>query len=204
MVKFCVLDTELEDYPPAGIVGIIENDGKNFKYFFYSSPLLPKRDYVWGMEFHKGENFEELETYLKEFDGVIVGFNIFKKDYSLLAEWINLDKVIEKTFDICLFLRWKSKFHKMYSLNDLAKCNFNQEKLPWYAKRKGYRRGFISRIIRYNRHDCYLTSRLYLKMVNLYPIITPQEKIEMEKRDLRYILNYKPMITYSQFLKSSY
>ena len=201
MVKFCVLDIELKEYPPAGIVGIMENDGKEFKYFFYSSPFLRKRDYVWGMNFHKGEDFKELENYLKNFDGVIVGFGILGTDYPLLAKEINLERVIKKTFDICLFLRWKSKIHKMYQLNDLAKCNFNQEKLPWRTKRKGYRRGFISRVIKYNKNDCYLTSRLYLKMVNLRPIITPYEEIQIERRDLRYILNYTPMMTYPQFFE---
>ena len=153
------------------------------------------------MEFHKGEDFKELENYLKKFDGVIVGFSILGADYPLLAKEINLEGVIEKTFDICLFLRWKSKLHKMYQLNDLAKCNFNQEKLSWYTKRKGYKRGFISGIIKYNKQDCYLTSRLYLKMVNLRPIITPDGEIQIEKKDLRYILGYKPMMTPSQFFE---
>lgn len=79
--------------------------------------------------FDTKEDYQKLEQFLNDFDGIIIGHNIFDFDYRVLAPKIDLRKVISKSADTLHILAERNKLGlRGLSLNNLAKLNLNLKK----------------------------------------------------------------------------
>ncbi len=110
----------------------------------------------------------QLEEFLKNFPGIIIGHNIFQFDYRVLRPLISLDKVIEKTVDTLAFLHKKNgnRFGGL-ALGALSKANLNKSKtLDGKSISELWRQGKHKTVIKYNENDCILTQALWWHLVS--------------------------------------
>jgi hypothetical protein len=115
-----------------------------------------------------GHEMGALEIFLKEFEGLIIGHNIFNFDYRVLRPLISLEGVLEKTIDTLAFLYKKNgKRVSGLSLDGLAKANLGKSKtLKGKSVPKLWNQGKRKEVIEYNKNDCVLTQALWWHLLS--------------------------------------
>jgi len=221
--KVCVLDVETElspwkkEKPKVFLVGTL----------LYNK-LNKGRYRLLGYKYYLQESLSELQTFLNDFDGIILGFNIFDFDYyKVLAHHLNLKNIINKTVDLYsfwIFLKLKIGFdHKFLytegvrysrggsSLRTLSKYLLNEDKFKldksiWQKWEQGQKRELIN----YNRRDCMLTFQLwkwfiadsdnYNRSIPFYPYIYCLR--DMNTRHKLILTGQRKLFTYSSWKKA--
>lgn len=155
---------------------------------------------------------KELEAFLRNFSGIIIGHNLLHFDYRVLHPFFSLNEISKKTVDTLLFLHRKSsgRFSGL-SLRDLADTNLKR-------LRKIYLNGSISKTwhsqyrqkaVEYNKMDCRLTMAIWSKMVRERQIHVPYVQVPVglvfggpltiTTKDLRYLLGNSPRFSFKSW-----
>jgi RNase_H superfamily len=120
-------------------------------------------DYLW----FDHEHLASLWAFLKNFEGVIVGHNIFDFDYRVLHRYIQLDGVVEKSVDLRMLLMGVDyRRRARLSLESLTKINLSRRKI--YNGRQLpelWRQGQRRKVLAHNKRDCELTAELWQYLV---------------------------------------
>lgn len=158
--KICILDIETEKKNP-----------EKTKLFFVGVKIYnlhKKRYFPCKHKCFFPDQTSELRKFLKEFQGIIIGHNIFDFDYRVLDSLITLTGVIEKTVDTYAFIFNKNPFEPAgTNLNDLSRANFRKEKtLKGKNISKLWREGKHKEVIKYNENDLKLTKYLWWHLIN--------------------------------------
>ena len=159
---------------------------------------------------------KKLEAMLKEFQGLILGYNILGFDYRVLRPMISLAGIVDKTIDLFLLLHEKNgRAHAGLSLKALARENLPRLRKMYLSKSVAriWRSAHREKALRYNRMDCRLTMALWWKLAHArevqfeskdkfesfpYPII---DTICMSQHDLKYLLGKTRRFSYRWWLK---
>lgn len=123
------------------------------------------------------DQMQELEQFLREFDGIIIGHNILNFDYRVLRPLISLKDVIEKTVDTLAFL-YKLNTNQLrgLSLDALAQLNFGKSKtISGGNIPELWQQGQYQEVIKYNENDCALTMELWWQLVKKRSIRVEQK-----------------------------
>ena len=158
------------------------------------------------------DQMKELETFLRNFSGIIIGHNLLHFDYRVLRPFFSLNGIPEKTVDTLLFLHRKSlgQFSGL-SLKALAKENLtrlrkmnlgNRISRTWHSR-------YRLKAIEYNKMDCRLTMAVWSKMVHERQIQVPYVQmpaglvfggpITITTKDLRYLLGKSPRFSFNSW-----
>ena len=135
---------------------------------------------------------KELETFLKDFQGIVIGHNVLNFDYRVLRPLISLDGVIEKTVDTLAFLYSKNrKEFSGLSLDDLGRVNLRKGKtLKGKFVSELWARGRHKQVIAYNNNDCILTKGLWWHLIRKRYVLIKrmrwQDEFELWYREDRY------------------
>ncbi len=146
------------------------------------------------------EQIPALESTLKQFDGIIIGHNIFEFDYRVLGPLISLDGIIEKTVDTLAFL-YKKNGNEMggLSLDSLSRINFRKKKtIQGKSISELWNKGERKKVIDYNENDCMLSKGLWWNLVNKRSIRIGDgldKSLRITTRDISSLIGKKPMFT---------
>lgn len=179
--RICVLDIETEETK-------FESPEKSKLAFVGIKvyTLHNGRYYPCKYKYYLPKQIAELEEFLKEFSGIIIGHNILQFDYRVLRPLITLEGIIEKTVDTLAFLHGKNgKKLGGLSLDNLSRVNLGKSKtLNGKSISELWRRGKCKEVIRYNENDCMLTKALWWQLVNKRSIrIAYYDKCEQRQID---------------------
>lgn len=110
---------------------------------------------------------EKLQPYLEEFDGPIIGHNIFDFDLRLLSFMFEIKKIAAKIVDTMAVLHPKNEgCHFGLALDKLGKKNLNKGKLDSGKKAPHlWKTGKYKQLIKYNQRDLELTKGLWELMI---------------------------------------
>ena len=119
-----------------------------------------------GYKFYLENELKKLGNFLTDFRGLIIGYNTYRFDYLVLKKYFSFKKIIPKSVDLLFLLRSFNTSYRGLSLNDVCRLNFkigktiNGRKIPqmWLSGKR-------DKVIKYNENDCYLTFRLWEKMI---------------------------------------
>lgn len=160
-----------------------------------------------GYRSYSSENLQALSRFVKDFDGIIIGHNIFEFDYRVLRQRIDLQGVIEKTVDTLAFL-WLKKGRQSggLSLRNLSDLNLRGSKGD-LSHRVGtiWDNGQRNVVIRYNRNDCRLTMNLWLHLLLKRHIHLTHEThrsgpLRIDTHDLPVLLGRSRLFTYKKWV----
>lgn len=201
--QICILDVETEqvefDNPEGCILAFV-----GVKTFVLSEGNYQPKQYIYYL----ADDLTSLEQFLRNFDGLIIGHNIFAFDYRTLRTRISLDGVIEKTFDTLDFL-WRKNRQRLKGLKLDHLCQANLEKgktLDGASAPELWRQGKRDEVIAYNENDCTLTMELWQHLVvKRAGVIRFYKKdgwsnegtFKISASDLEELLGQKPRYTYS-------
>lgn len=109
----------------------------------------------------------ELETFLRNFPGLIIGHNVFQFDYRVLRPHISLKGIIEKTVDTLALLYDLNGCHLGgLALGDLSRINLGRSKsVDGPSISKLWNHGHQQLVIDYNENDCKLTMALWQHLI---------------------------------------
>ncbi len=138
---------------------------KIFKFF--KGKYFPK-----GYSYFTEDKLKELKLQISSFEGLIIGFNIYKFDLEVLEGYFSesfIEKIKRKTIDLFFLLKFLNHgFFKGLNLNALGKQNLGIGKsldisggqIPklWLSGKK-------DKVIKYNHRDCDLTFKLWHRLV---------------------------------------
>jgi hypothetical protein len=155
---------------------------------------------------------KELEAFLKNFSGILIGHNLLHFDYRVLRSFISLNGIPEKTVDTLLFLHRKNlgQFSGL-SLKALAKENLKRLRKMSLSSRisKMWHSRYRQKAIEYNKMDCRLTMAVWSKMVRERQIQVPYVEvpvglvfggpITVTTKDLRYLLGRSPRFSFKSW-----
>ena len=183
--KICILDLETEktsfkrpEKSKLAFVGTLVYTLHNGRY------------YPGKHIFFLPNQIRELEIFLKNFPGLIIGHNILQFDYRVLRPLLCLDGVVEKTVDTLAFLHRKKggKFGGI-SLGDLSKVNLHKTKtISGKSISEFWRQGKQQEVIDYNKNDCLLTKAIWWQLVNKQSIRIADDN-KYEKRPIDEVFN---------------
>lgn len=105
------------------------------------------------------EQIDSLRTRLLEFDGLIVGMNLYGYDYRVLDRYFAVAPLITKTLDL-QHLLWKLGAGRV-GLGYLAAHNLKAQKVMGSDMARHWDSGDKKFVIKRNRVDCELTFSLY-------------------------------------------
>lgn len=158
------------------------------------------------------DQMKELETFLRDFSGIIIGHNLLHFDYRVLRSFFSFNGIPEKTVDTLLFLHRKSlgQFSGL-SLKALAKENLTRLRkmnLSSNISRTWHSR-YRQKAIEYNKMDCRLTMAVWSKMVHERQIQVPYLQISaglvfggpitITTKDLQYLLGKSPIFSFKSW-----
>jgi hypothetical protein len=153
--------------------------------------LHNRRYYPCKHKYYLTSQIAELEKFLKEFSGYIIGHNILQFDYRVLRPLLSLEGIIEKTVDTLAFLHGKNgkKFGGL-SLDNLSRVNLGKGKtLDGKSISELWRKGKRKEVVQYNENDCMLTKELWWLLVNKRSIrIEYYDKYEQRRIDKSFIV----------------
>jgi len=160
--RVCVLDIETEyvefQNPEGCILAFV-----GLKVFGLSEGVYQAQNHKYYLP---GE-MADLEQFLRSFDGLIIGHNIFAFDYRALRPLLLLDGILEKTVDTLDFLARKNRNRlKGLSLDHLSRANLGKGKtLDGASTPELWRQGRRDEVIAYNENDCILNMELWQHLV---------------------------------------
>lgn len=150
----------------------------------------------------------KLEKFLRTFEGIIIGHNIFQFDYRVLCPLISLVGIIEKTVDTLALLYRKNRKHvNGLSLDNLCRLNLGMGKtIHGEFISKLWTKGNKKRLIGYNKNDCVLTKELWWQLVSNRFIQTRffdksaslhvEKRIYFSDRDMEALIGKKPLFSF--------
>lgn len=162
----------------------VEGGWKNIRGFGVAVAVIFD-DEKNGYDVYLGEKKEDMEALKKRLEEAesVVGFNIIRYDYEVLAPYLgDLAHLEEKTFDILDYIT--ERIGKRVSLNNVAKHTLGR-------KKKGYgiqmplewRAGKRMTVIRYCKNDVELVKDVYLfGKKNGYIMYFDPESLELDVR----------------------
>jgi hypothetical protein len=109
------------------------------------------------------DNILSFKKRLVEFDGLIIGMNLFGYDYRVLQRYFDVTPLIHKTFDFQHFL-WRNNGGAV-GLGILAERNTQHKKVPGSNMANYWDKGEKNYVLKRNRIDCELTGELYIKFL---------------------------------------
>ena len=109
------------------------------------------------------DNILSFKKRLVEFDGLIIGMNLFGYDYRVLQRYFDVTPLIHKTFDFQHFL-WRNNGGAV-GLGILAERNTKHKKVPGSNMANYWDKGEKNYVLKRNRIDCELTGELYIKFL---------------------------------------
>jgi len=167
--------------------------------------LHNKRYYPCKHKYYLPNQIAELEKFLKNFPGIIVGHNILQFDYRVLRPLISLKDVIKKTIDTLAFLHGKNSNDFLgLSLDNLSKENLGKGKtLKGKSISELWRKGKHKKVIEYNENDCILTYKLWWHLLNKKYLCLSyynqfelrhifKKRIKVTKNNLLYLVGKRP------------
>lgn len=200
--EICVLDVETEQVefqnPEGCILAFV-----GVKTFVLSEGSYQPQEYRYFL----ADDVTALEQFLRTFDGLIIGHNIFAFDYRTLRTRLSLDGVVERTADTLEFLLSKNRQRLAgLKLDHLCRANFGKGKtLDGASTPELWRQGRRDEVIAYNENDCILTMELWQHLVMKRAGIirfykkdnwTDQGTFNISARDLEELLCQRPRYTY--------
>ncbi len=142
-----------------------------------------------GYKYYLENELKNLGRFLTGFNGLIVGYNTYRFDYIVLKKYFSFKKIIPKSVDLLFLLRSFNSSYRGLSLNDVCRLNFKIGKtIKGRAIPKLWLLGEKEKVIKYNENDCYLTFRLWEKMIFEGEIDLTKWQWN-EGRDTKIILN---------------
>ena len=161
------------------------------------------------------DELPQLYALLAGFTGLIIGQNILDFDYRVLRPHMPLAGIIEKTFDLFLFLDYiDPEKRSRLSLEVLAQRNLYKQKL--FAKddiSALWRAGEVKKVLRRNESDCELVAELWMMLArdrelkSKLRIAGEREQLEgdtlirVEARHLPIVLGKQPFLTHDAWLE---
>lgn len=109
------------------------------------------------------QNISDFKKRLVEFDGLVIGMNLFGYDYRVLQRYFDVTPLIHKTFDFQHFL-WRNNGGAI-GLGILAERNTKHRKVPGSIMANFWDKGEKNYVLKRNRIDCELTGELYIKFL---------------------------------------
>ncbi len=206
--EIVLLPSEFKKLPEKICILDIETEKTNFKYKWKSKLgiagvriyNLKDKENIYEYEEKEYKCFlssqlKELEIFLSNFNGLIIGFNILDFDYGVLESYIKIgEKIKEKTVDIFYLLLNKLKNKKGLSLNRLSQLNLGRKKR--YAGKKVeelLKNGELEKVIDYNKNDCCeLTKDLWWLLVSKRKIKISESSIEIDDDEFNYLIGKNP------------
>ena len=132
------------------------------------------------------ERIDELRDRLLEFDGLIIGMNLFGYDYRVLQRYFDVAPLVPKTLDFQHSL-WRLGGGAV-GLGHLAQHNTKRRKVPGGDMAKYWDRGDKRYVLKRNRVDCELTATLYFKFLETGHLSTYRGNIEILVDDVENTL----------------
>ena len=110
------------------------------------------------------QDIEKLERRLLEFDGLIIGMNLYGYDYRVLSRYFDVSPLIAKTLDFQHTL-WRIGGGPI-GMGALAKNNLRRRKVPGSNMATLWDLGDKAHVLKRNRVDCELTADLYFRFLD--------------------------------------
>ncbi len=165
-----------------------------------------------GYSSYTEDQMNHLKKRIQDFDGLIIGFNIYKFDLEVLERYFSepfIRKIKNKTVDLFFLIGYLNKgFFRGLGLDSLSKQNLGIGKtlnvkggqIPklWLSGKK-------RKVIKYNHRDCDLTFRLwhqfvkqgFLKITDIHPYNGKMKKIlRLDKGSFGYLTQKKMIKKY--------
>ncbi|MBI4248424.1 MAG: ribonuclease H-like domain-containing protein [Elusimicrobia bacterium] len=146
----------------------------------------------------------KLRDILTEFPGTILSFNGLKFDFIALEKKLPIKQFFSKFFDIFHWVQKKVGRRKGTRLEDFARANLGIGKLgSWKEGFAAWKKGDKKKLTAYNRRDCELTLKLYLKMVHDGHLRLEEESLLFLKADHKIPqVGYRTWISSQPFRKT--
>lgn len=148
-----------------------------------------------------GKECKKLEQKLVSFEGPILSFNGLRFDFIVLEKKITIQSVLRYSFDLFYWLQSKTGMKKGSRLEDLAQENLGMGKIgSWQDGIRAWRKGKRTPMVRYNRMDCHLTLKLFLRLAKQGHLLFQGKKIFTSLTDRKQFLGQSQQVTYEQWL----
>lgn len=161
------------------------------------------------------DQIQDFHAFLVNFDGLILGQNLFDFDYRVLRPHMSFEGIIEKTFDLYFFLdSIDSGKRSRLSLEVLAYLNLKKRKLSLQKDISAlWRMGGTRQVLRRNERDCDLVAELWLKLIKerslksklRSPSIlgSPRTRTRLHIEDVHIpiVHGYTPLITHTEWIQ---
>ncbi len=207
--KLCVLDLETAKLVRGGTGSTPLAFVGTRVYSLHGERYYPRRHQCYFPD-----ELKKLESFLKHFEGVVLGHNILRFDYDeILRYLISLEGVVEKTVDTLAFLYEKRVTRydpsdpypqdlegpeglKGLSLDNLAQKNLGRAKaISGRSVPKLWRQGHREEVTAYNKVDLALTFSLWWWMVRGQtvvvgsPVTKPMAAVEDLKKTVEVVVD---------------
>lgn len=195
--SICSLDIETGSNRELLLAGIVP-------YYLHRGSYWPGR-YKWFTP----ATIKQLEEFLKHFPGIILGHNIINFDYRILARYISLEGIIDKTVDTLYFLHGKHGFRTAgLGLDALSRLNLGRRKIYLNARNLGrlWRHGHRRKVLEYNKTDCLLTKALWWHLLkeqsvevqfkDSYESFMNNQSYPIVDEDRTVLVGKKPLLTF--------
>lgn len=157
-----------------------------------------------GYKYYLETGLKRLNKFLVKFEGLIIGYNIYKFDLKVLKAYFDVSPILKKTVDLFIPLVLKNNgYKKGLSLDSLSYTNFRKKtknpskNMPalWIAGKK-------KKVIEHNKRDCELTFSLWYQAVRKGFVLfddpkpwgeTKQELFLFDPTDYKYLLGKIPI-----------
>lgn len=163
----------------------------------------PAGDFQWLPEAKFGDKVNNL---LNDFDGLVIGHNLFNFDYQVMWKYGSLEKALPKTCDTYALLKlvYRGKGLKLDKLG----ANFGEHKTCSAEEAIAYYKNPRTRrlALEYNAQDCALEAKLWMHLLQQQSIQVidkneePQQ-IKLNLPMLEMLVCAKPQMTADRYLR---